>query len=251
MVSAGICGTDLAFAAGGVQGFVYGHEFAGVGADGREYFVEPTIFGGQCAECRSGNIQRCTEEGHGNLGIFRDGGMAESISVPESALLALPDGPHAKDACLAEPGAVAWHAVRHANWHEGERLAIIGGGSIGLLAAAVVVAASGETALEEAAKLAKPGARIVSLGVYATTIPNPGPVSLIKELTYVNSIAYGLRNGIRETSGVAAMLADRPELADTIITHRFPLNEAREAFRVASDRSTQSIKVVLEAQEGN
>ena len=42
------------------------------------------------------------------------------------------------------------------------------------------------------------------------------------------------------------LLASRPEVADTRITHRFPLDAAVEAFRVASDRSTGAIRVVLE-----
>ena len=41
------------------------------------------------------------------------------------------------------------------------------------------------------------------------------------------------------------MLAQRPEIADSIITHRFPLEAAPEAFElVRSD--TPSLKVVLE-----
>jgi threonine dehydrogenase-like Zn-dependent dehydrogenase len=41
------------------------------------------------------------------------------------------------------------------------------------------------------------------------------------------------------------MLARRPVLSE-LITHRFPLERATEAFRVAADRKMGSIKVVLE-----
>jgi threonine dehydrogenase-like Zn-dependent dehydrogenase len=44
----------------------------------------------------------------------------------------------------------------------------------------------------------------------------------------------------------AAMLAEKPEIARTLITHRFPLEEAQEAFRVAGDRASGAIRVVLE-----
>ena len=44
----------------------------------------------------------------------------------------------------------------------------------------------------------------------------------------------------------AALLAARPEIARSLITHRFPLDAAVEAFRVAGDRQAGAIKVVLE-----
>ncbi|TMR11480.1 zinc-binding dehydrogenase [Nonomuraea turkmeniaca] len=282
VAAAGICGTDVMFVSFGVTSFIYGHEFAGVDDTGNGYFVEPSIYGGECAECRAGNPQRCTEAGHGTLGMYRDGGLAEAVVVPEYTLLALPAQLDVKDACLIEPGAVAWHAVRRAQAQPGERILVVGGGSIGLLAGAaaqhqgwdvdvdarhshqltaaerlglgrpsgtydvVIDAAGSESSLARSADAARPGGRIVSLGVYRTTLPIPGTQSLVKELTYVNSIAYGRHEGVREVEEVASMLAKKPEIAETIITHRFPIQEAREAFRVAADRGAGAIKVVIE-----
>jgi len=158
---------------------------------------------------------------------------------------------------------------------------VVGGGSIGLLAAAaarrlgfpvdvearyehqtraaerlgagrlhgqydvVIDAAGGPGALTRCAELARPGGRVVVVAVYFDTAAFPGPMSLIKELTYLNAIAYDHRNGRREFAEVAAMLADQPEIAQAVITHRFPLADAAEAFRVAADRSAGAIKVVL------
>jgi threonine dehydrogenase-like Zn-dependent dehydrogenase len=42
------------------------------------------------------------------------------------------------------------------------------------------------------------------------------------------------------------MLAADPEIVATVVTHRFPLEDAAEAFRVAGDRAAGAIKVVLE-----
>lgn len=277
-----ICGTDLGFVAMGVQGFTYGHEFAGVDENGRAYAVEPTLHCGTCDECARGNTQRCTSPEQGNLGIFRDGGLCDAIVVPDYTLVPLPAALDVRDACLVEPAAVAWHGMRRAAVQPGERVAIVGGGSIGLLAAAaarrmghqvdvetrhrhqreaaerlgageasglydvVVDAAGSESGLARAAGLARPEGRVVLLGVYHGLIPFPGVPALVKELTIVNAMAYGRHDGVRETEEVAAMLAEQPDIARTLITHRFPLDDVAEAFRVANDRAAGAIKVVLE-----
>lgn len=282
VVAAGICGTDVQFVGAGITGFTYGHEFTGVDSTGEAYFVEPAIYGGECEECRGGNTQRCREPGHGHLGFFRDGGMADAVVVPEYTLLALPPGLDASEACLIEPGSVAWHALRRARMQPGERVLVVGGGTIGLLAAAaarqhgfavdvearydhqlaaaerlgfgrpsgaydvVIDAAGGESSLARSAEAARPGGRIVSLGVYWETMPVPGSAVSHKELTYVNSRAYGRHDGVREVEEAASMLAKEPEIARTLITHRYPIEDAREAFRVAADRKAGAIKVVIE-----
>jgi threonine dehydrogenase-like Zn-dependent dehydrogenase len=42
------------------------------------------------------------------------------------------------------------------------------------------------------------------------------------------------------------MLADDPNIASALITHRFPIEDAGEAFRVAGDKSSGVIRVVIE-----
>ncbi len=279
VAAASICGTDVDLAAMGVGGFTYGHEFAGF-VDGVPYAVEPTIFCGACDECRAGHTQRCVGE-HANLGIFVDGGLADRVRVPRQNLVALPEGLAVEAACLVEPASVAWHGVVRAAMLPGERVVVVGGGSIGLLAAAVLAdmgvpvdlearhphqhaaaerlgagrpsglydvvidAAGSESGLARCAELARPGARVVLLGVYHGLLPAPGAITLVKELTWLGAMAYERHDGVREVDEVAALLAAHPEIADTVITHRFPLADAAEAFRVAADRASGVIKVVL------
>jgi threonine dehydrogenase-like Zn-dependent dehydrogenase len=86
---------------------------------------------------------------------------------------------------------------------------------------------------------------VVLLGVYHGLIPFPGVPALVKELSIVNAMAYGSHEGVRETEEVATMLGANPDIAKTVITHRFPLDDVTEAFRVANDRAAGAIKVVL------
>ncbi|MGW2503570.1 zinc-binding dehydrogenase [Streptomyces sp. NPDC001588] len=109
----------------------------------------------------------------------------------------------------------------------------------------VIDAAGSESGLARCAELARPGGRVVLLGVYQHTIPVPGIVSLVKELSFVHSMAYSRQDSIRDTEQAAALLAGDPAIAQAVITHRFPLDEAAEAFRVAGDRTSRAIKVVL------
>jgi len=65
------------------------------------------------------------------------GGFADRVALPTRMLFALPEGLDLRRAALAEPAAVAWHAVARAGSVSGLRVAVIGSGPIGLLAAAV------------------------------------------------------------------------------------------------------------------
>jgi threonine dehydrogenase-like Zn-dependent dehydrogenase len=57
---------------------------------------------------------------------------------------------------------------------------------------------------------------------------------------------YARDGAARDVDIAAAVLAARPAIPATLITHRFPLDAAREAFAMAADRAGGAIKVVLE-----
>jgi len=64
----------------------------------------------------------------------------------------------------------------------------------------------------------------------------------MKEPTMVS----GATHHAVEMDDAARLLADLPEVAGALITHRLPLDRAADAFRIAADRASGAIKVVLE-----
>lgn len=280
----GICGSDLHLIAMGPLPFTLGHEFAGELDDGTPVAVDPGAPCGQCDQCRAGAGHRCRTGSARTLGVARDGGMAERVLVADEALVPLPAGLPLADACLVEPLAVAVHGTRIASVTADTRVAVVGAGAIGLGAVAVaagrgcehvglvsryphqraagerlgatvvedgeydvvVEAAGTEAALATAADLCRPGGQIVLVSTHWQPVAVPGIVALMKELTFRWSYTYGLHPGGRDLDDAAGLLATNPEIAATLVTHRFPLDEATEAFRVAGDRAHGAIKVVLE-----
>ena len=91
-----------------------------------------------------------------------------------------------------------------------------------------------------------PGGTVSVLGVHLSPVEVPFMAMLNKEARLITSMGYCRHEGGRDMAQAAEMLAARPELADALITHRFPLEDAAEAFRVAADRASGAIKVVVE-----
>jgi threonine dehydrogenase-like Zn-dependent dehydrogenase len=279
--SAGICASDQKYIAFGFTK-ILGHELAGVTTDGVAVGIE-TMFGCDgCEQCDAGRRNLCVG-GPTALGVLADGGMSEYFRAPARSLVPLPDGLDVADACLIEPAAVAWHACRIAGVGPGLRVAVVGGGAIGLLAVAaaqrmgaaevglqarhphqrdagerlgatgiagsydvVVEAAGSESGLHQAAELTRPAGTMAIVGVYDGPIAWPQHACFIKEIRTVGSMGFCHHEGGSDYSSAATMLAQRPELAETLITHRFPIEDAVEAFRVAGDKSTGALRVVLE-----
>jgi threonine dehydrogenase-like Zn-dependent dehydrogenase len=275
----GICGSDLNMVATDyAPGVTLGHEISGLLDDGTPVAIEPLLPCGECGPCRSGRYNVCTSDRW--LGGSVDGGMADEVVVPERCLVFLPGGLALRDAFLAEPVAVGLHGLRRAQAEAGERVGIIGAGSIGLLAAAsalslgcdvtvlarhahqadlarrigatvdgdaadfdlVVAAAGGSAGVETAVERSRPGGRVLVL-----TEPHEAfmpPPALFREVSAITSLAYA-GNGRRDIDDAVMILASTPVLSD-IVTHRFPLDRAVEAFAVAADRRSGAIKVVLE-----
>ena len=152
--AAGFCHHDLLVMAGAlrrgvVPGVTLGHEIAGAivsAADdvagwqpGDRAVSLLTAACGHCPRCRAGREHRCPN-GAG-IGHARDGGFAEYVALPITALLPVPDGiPPAEAALLACPAGVALHGVNAAAIAAGEWVVVTGAGG-GLGAHAVQLAA--------------------------------------------------------------------------------------------------------------
>jgi (R,R)-butanediol dehydrogenase/meso-butanediol dehydrogenase/diacetyl reductase len=141
----GICGSDLSLLPMGYLGrqVVPGHEMAGevdalgdgvaLLAPGDAVAVEPLHSCGRCSLCREGRDAICPQVQV--YGVHRNGGLAEHVVVPARRLFRLPPGLAPCVAALAEPMAVVVHGLRRAGLRAGQRLLVLGAGTLGLLGA--------------------------------------------------------------------------------------------------------------------
>ncbi len=182
VTAAGICGSDLHnFRTGqwiSRAPSVAGHEFAGIVAAlgpgvtdltiGDTVVADSRFWCGECPACRSGRQNVCARLGF--VGEVCDGGFAEQVELPARLVLRHDSALDPAIAAMAEPLAVALHAVRRLDPRKGEPVLVAGCGPIGGLAA-VLLSRLHDGALlvadrngERAAKVAQAtGAAIVDL----------------------------------------------------------------------------------------
>ncbi|MGC0362490.1 (R,R)-butanediol dehydrogenase/meso-butanediol dehydrogenase/diacetyl reductase [Rhodococcus sp. 27YEA15] len=143
----GLCGTDFSILKGthprAAAPLILGHEITGVVAhsngdglaEGTRVTVEPLIHCGHCHPCGHGNAHVC--QNLGLYGIDRPGSMAEYVALPTAALVPVRSDVPATEVALAEPLAVAVHAVDRSGLRGGETVVVFGAGPIGILTALV------------------------------------------------------------------------------------------------------------------
>jgi threonine dehydrogenase-like Zn-dependent dehydrogenase len=160
VVRAAICGSDAAEYARGPEMIsldlphpgsghsgpvVMGHEFFGIVCDvgnevdsvsvGDRVVPGATAWCGECVWCRSGRTNLCARRYL--VGMHRDGGLAEAVTVPANMCRLVPDHCSPDAAAIAQPLAVALHGLDRAAVGA-EPVVVIGAGGIGafLIAAA-------------------------------------------------------------------------------------------------------------------
>lgn len=149
----GVCGSDLHLRSSGLlpAGAVLGHEFGGRvvarGPDGAGpelgtmVAVLPARRCGTCPACAAGRSNLCPLQMASSIGLgWRDGGYAERVLVPASSCHPVPPSATPEQAALAEPYAVALHALARSRVSDATDLAVavIGAGSVGLMCVAAL-----------------------------------------------------------------------------------------------------------------
>ncbi len=146
--ASGICGSDMHAYHGHdnrrIPPLILGHEVSGVinkGKDiGKKVVLNPLITCGICNYCKNKREHLCSKRiilGM-NRPIERQGGFAEYVSIPDKNIYELPKNLNMKEAPIAEPCAVALHAVELGEKElslelKDSKALVIGAGAIGLL----------------------------------------------------------------------------------------------------------------------
>ena len=151
--ASGICGSDMHAYHGKdnrrIPPLILGHEISGTidkgKFAGKKVILNPLITCGKCNYCKNGREHLCGKRiilGM-NKPIERQGGFAEYVSIPDQNIYELPKTLEIKEAPIAEPTAVALHAVELGEKKIYESLKnskalVIGGGAIGLLSGLIL-----------------------------------------------------------------------------------------------------------------
>ncbi|HEX3254367.1 MAG TPA: zinc-binding dehydrogenase [Gaiellaceae bacterium] len=111
----------------------FGHEFCGIDVEtGQRVVAANSAPCGRCASCRRREEELCED-----LGPLLNGAYAEYLLVPERIasrnLLPVPDGLDSRVAAMVEPLACCLHGIDRAGIQEGQTVAVLGLGPIGLM----------------------------------------------------------------------------------------------------------------------
>lgn len=159
----GICGSDLGSYRGTFAYFSYpripGHEFSAeiVEIDENEYGLEkgmvvtcnPYFNCGKCYSCTRGVVNACMD--NQTMGCQRDGAFCEYITMPLERIYD-GNGLDAKVLAAIEPFCISYHGVQRAGIQKGDKVLVVGAGTIGVLAANAAKALGGEVYLCDVAE---------------------------------------------------------------------------------------------------
>ncbi|HXQ91986.1 MAG TPA: alcohol dehydrogenase catalytic domain-containing protein [Nitrososphaerales archaeon] len=214
--SCGMCGTDLATLEGRnivSPPLILGHEVAGevfeIGSDvktvkpGNRVTIDPNVSCGVCYYCRSNHLNLCPNMI--SLGEQIDGGYAEFLVAPESAVFKFPDSTPWDVIPLAEPLSDVVNGVSKAQIRPGESAVVYGAGTMGLLWLSLLKRSGAGTLISVEPRDARARA---ALKVGADHVIDPKQKNPVEEV-------FRLTNG--RGADVSAELIGRPETVELAI----------------------------------
>lgn len=304
----GICGSDLHHYFGEWEAspdFALGHETCGVVAEigedvsnvriGDTVAVECFSHCGACVYCETGHYNHCVKRAW--VSEYQHGGFAEYTTVHASALFKLPETMSVEEGALIEPLAVAYRTLAQAHATHADRVAIIGGGTIGQLCLAVAKAIGVKETLittkypqqanlaadlgadhvldvnqvdqtesireitnglgmdvvietvggaynfdSTLASVRKRGRVVLVAGYFEPLKVNLAPM-VWSEAVITGSNCYGYSGMTTDFQGAIDLVVAGKVAVTKLVTHRFGLEEIGEAFAIAADKHSGSIKV--------
>ncbi|MEM7031700.1 MAG: alcohol dehydrogenase catalytic domain-containing protein [Chloroflexota bacterium] len=306
----GICGSDLHHYFGewkASSSLAQGHETCGVVVQvaddvtgfqtGDKVVIECFSHCEVCVYCRSGEYNHCVERKWIHTGTH--GGFAQYSTAHASGLFKIPDSMSFEEGALVEPLAVGHRALSQAKATAQDRVAIIGGGTIGLMCLAVAKAFGVRETLitvkyPQQAKLAKAlgadhivqvtetdikeavnditdgigmdvvietvggatnfndtmsvvrkcGRVVLVAGYFEPLTVNLAPL-VWSEAIITGSNCYGI-SGLQTDFQATIDLMTAGRIDPTpLVTHRYDFADVAEAFKVAADKQSGSVKVHL------
>jgi L-iditol 2-dehydrogenase len=246
---------------------------------GARVAVDPAHPCHHCDLCQSGHPNLCRRLHF--CGLYPDdGSLREFMIVPARTCFPVPDSLDDETAAMLEPLGVALHATDLAKIRVGDRVAVLGAGPIGLLliqtaklagAAEIFVrdplpwrlalamrfgakplpvraevdvaieAAWGGAAIEQAMDLARPGGRVVLVGIPSedrcTFQHSP---ARRKGLT----IVFSRRMKHMHPRAIQLVASGKADVR-SLVTHRFPLRDTAEAFALNAGYKDRVVKVIV------
>ena len=180
VLACGICGTDRHIYHGeypSAKPVILGHEFGGVIEEvgpgskfqvGQVVSVDPNIVCGNCLDCKEGRTAFCPDLTA--LGVNINGGLAEYVLTPDAQIYPVRNDLNPLHLAFIEPLACSIRGLDLANLKGGEKVAILGGGVIGLLVVQLAkLAGASEIVLVTRQKFR----RDVALKIGATRVIDP------------------------------------------------------------------------------
>jgi len=244
---------------------------------------ECSIGCGSCPVCASGAYHQCPRRQETGV-MNRDGALAQRMRFPGGSAHAVPSGVTVEDAVFTEPTAVALRAVLRSGAGPRSRVLVVGGGTLGWLAAAILLdlleadVAALETDAGRLERLAELGVRtagareIFEFVLEASGSPSgvtaaldrlgPSGRLVVIGLTGAESVAVDLDRVVVNDQVVLGSLGS-PDMwpqalellgrgrvrPSVLVTHRYPLEAVGEAFATIRHRAPGTGKVLVFPQQ--